>query len=110
MTGLFGANAVHALPLSDVPSMKARNSQQLNAMIETSLLPDGSRRRGWCLSPCIQSRTSTAIPTEVRLDELDQETAAQVRDVLNAGLIIGAVRRHDAPGRYLDALGAARDS
>ena len=39
MAGLFGANAVRS-PLSDVPSLKARNSQQLNAMIETALLPD----------------------------------------------------------------------
>ena len=39
MTGLFGANAVRS-PLSDVPSSKARNSQQLEAIIENALLPD----------------------------------------------------------------------
>jgi hypothetical protein len=38
---------------------------------------------------------------EVRLDELDPETAVQVRDVLNAGAIIGAVKRGVEPGHYL---------
>src|SRR5262249_40992230 len=38
---------------------------------------------------------------EVRLDELDPESALQVRDVLNAGATIGAVRETGAVGHYL---------
>jgi hypothetical protein len=100
MTGLFGANAVRS-PLSDVPSMKARNSQELNAMIETALLPDTFRKArlvGQAMHPI---ENVEGYSNEVRLDELDPETAVQVRDVLNAGAIIGAVRRGDRPGHYL---------
>lgn len=100
MTGLFGANAVRS-PLSDVPSMKARNSQQLNAMIETALLPDIFKKARLVSQSMHPIENIDGYSNEVRLTELDQETAAQVRDVLNAGSIIGAVRRHDAPGRYL---------
>jgi len=100
MTGLFGANAVRS-PLSDVPSMKARNSQELNAMIETALLPDTFRKArlvGQAMHPI---ENVDGYSNEVRLDELDPETAVQVRDVLNAGAIIGAVRRGEEPGHYL---------
>ena len=100
MTGLFGANAVRS-PLSDVPSMKARNSQELNAMIETALLPDTFRKArlvGQAMHPI---ENVDGYSNEVRLDELDPETAAQVRDVLNAGAIIGAVRRGEQAGHYL---------
>lgn len=100
MTGLFGANAVRS-PLSDVPSMKARNSQELNAMIETALLPDTFRKArlvGQAMHPI---ENTEGYSNEVRLDELDPETAVQVRDVLNAGAIIGAVRRGDGPSHYL---------
>ncbi|WP_295557984.1 hypothetical protein [uncultured Hyphomicrobium sp.] len=100
MTGLFGANAVRS-PLSDVPSMKARNSQELNAMIETALLPDTFRKArlvGQAMHPI---ENVDGYSNEVRLDELDPETAVQVRDVLNAGAIIGAVRRGDRAGHYL---------
>ena len=38
---------------------------------------------------------------EVRLYELDPESASQVRDVLNAGATIGAVRETDTHGHYL---------
>jgi hypothetical protein len=100
MTGLFGANAVRS-PLSDVPSMKARNSQELNAMIETALLPDTFRKArlvGQAMHPI---ENVEGYSNEVKLDELDPETAVQVRDVLNAGAIIGAVKRGERPGHYL---------
>jgi hypothetical protein len=100
MTGLFGANAVRS-PLSDVPSMKARNSQELNAMIETALLPDTFRKArlvGQAMHPI---ENVDGYSNEVRLSELDPETAVQVRDVLNAGAIIGAVKRGTTPGHYL---------
>ncbi|WBT38864.1 MFS transporter [Hyphomicrobium sp. DMF-1] len=100
MTGLFGANAVRS-PLSDVPSMKARNSQELNAMIETALLPDMFRKARLVSQAMHPIENVEGYSNEVRLDELDPETAVQVREVLNAGAIIGAVRRGDQPGRYL---------
>ncbi len=100
MTGLFGANAVRS-PLSDVPSLKARNSQQLNAMIETALLPDTFRKARLVCQAMHPVENVDGYSNEVRLDELDPETAVQVRDVLNAGAIIGAVRRGAEPGHYL---------
>ncbi len=101
MAGLFGANAVRS-PLSDVPSLKARNSQQLNAMIETALLPDAFKKARLVSQSMHPIENIDGYSNEVRLDELDPETAVQVREVLNAGSIIGAVRRSsDAPGRYL---------
>jgi hypothetical protein len=100
MTGLFGANAVRS-PLSDVPSMKARNSQELNAMIETALLPDMFKKARLVAQAMHPTENIDGFSNEVRLDELDPETAVQVREVLNAGAIIGAVRRHDKEGRYL---------
>jgi len=100
MTGLFGANAVRS-PLSDVPSMKARNSQQLNAMIETALLPDTFRKARLVCQAMHPIENIDGYSNEVRLGELDPETAVQVRDVLNAGAIIGAVRRGNLAGHYL---------
>src|SRR6185312_15093128 len=38
MAGLFGAASVKS-PLSDVPSFKARSAEQLQAVIDTALLP-----------------------------------------------------------------------
>jgi hypothetical protein len=100
MTGLFGANAVRS-PLSDVPSLKARNSQELNAMIETALLPDTFRKARLVGQSMHPIENVDGYSNEVRLEELDPETAVQVRDVLNAGAIIGAVRRGDYPGHFL---------
>jgi hypothetical protein len=100
MTGLFGANAVRS-PLSDVPSMKARNSQELNAMIETALLPDMFRKARLVCQSMHPIENLEGYSNEVRLDDLDPETAVQVREVLNAGAIIGAVRRGSKPGHYL---------
>lgn len=100
MAGLFGANAVRS-PLSDVPSLKARNSQQLNAMIETALLPDTFRKARLVTQSMHPIENTDGYSNEVRLGELDPETAVQVREVLNAGSIIGAVRRGAAPGQYL---------
>ncbi len=100
MAGLFGANAVRS-PLSDVPSLKARNSQELNAMIETALLPDMFKKARLVVQAMHPIENIDGFSNEVRLDELDPETAVQVREVLNAGSIIGAVRRHDRDGRYL---------
>ncbi|NLG76986.1 MAG: hypothetical protein GX535_12185, partial [Xanthomonadaceae bacterium] len=100
MTGLFGANAVRS-PLTDVPSPKARNSQQLNAMIETALLPDAFRKARIVAQSMHPIDNVDGYSNEVLLESLDPETAVQVRDVLNAGAIIGAVRKGDRAGQYL---------
>ena len=99
MSGLFGANAVRS-PLSDLPSLKARNSQQLNAMIETALLPDTFRKARLVVAAMHPIENTEGYSNEVRLNELDAETANDVRSVLNAGAIIGAVKRIDV-ARYL---------
>ena len=100
MSGLFGANAVRS-PLSDVPSLKARNSQELNAMIEAALLPDTFRKARLVVQSMHPIENVEGYSNEVRLDELDPETAVQVRSVLNAGAVIGAVRRGGQAGHYL---------
>lgn len=101
MAGLFGANAVRS-PLSDVPSLKARNSQQLNAMIEAALLPDTFRKARLVAQALHPIHNADGFSNEVRLSSLDPETAVQVRDVLNAGAVIGAVRKAgDEDGHYL---------
>ncbi|AHB47617.1 hypothetical protein W911_03030 [Hyphomicrobium nitrativorans NL23] len=100
MSGLFGANAVRS-PLSDVPSLKARNSQELNAMIEAALLPDTFRKARLVVQSMHPIENVEGYSNEVRLDELDPETAVQVRSVLNAGAVIGAVRRGGQAAHYL---------
>ena len=57
--------------------------------------------RGWRCAPCIRRQPVDGFTNEVRLDELDPESASQVRDVLNAGATIGAVRETDTHGHYL---------
>ncbi len=104
MTGLFGANAVRS-PLSDVPSMKARNSQELNAMIETALLPDVFKKARLVRSRCIRSRTSTASRTRCVSTSSIPRRPSQVRDVLNAGV---DHRRGAPPGRRTGAISCAR--
>lgn len=100
MSGLFGANAVRS-PLSDVPSLKARNSQQLNAQIETALLPDVFRKARLTVQAMHPIANVDGFSSEVRLEALDPETAVQVREVLNAGASIGAVRPGERQGHYL---------
>ena len=100
MSGLFGAQALRS-PLSDVPSLKARSAHQLEAIIEAALLPDTFKNARLALAAMHPREPVDGFTNEVRLYELDPETAAQVRDVLNAGATIGAVREADAHGHYL---------
>jgi hypothetical protein len=100
MSGLFGANALRS-PLSDMPSLKARSAHQLQSIIEASLLPnvfDKARMAREAMHPIEPIDGYTNI---VRLGELDPETALHVRDVLNAGATIGAVRQTAQDGQYL---------
>jgi hypothetical protein len=100
MSGLFGAQALRS-PLSDVPSPKARSAHQLEAIIEAALLPDTFKNARLALRAMHPRQPLDGFTNEVRLDELDPESALQVRDVLNAGATIGAVRETGAAGHYL---------
>jgi hypothetical protein len=100
MSGLFGAQALRS-PLSDVPSPKARSAHQLEAIIEAALLPDTFKNARLALRAMHPRQPLDGFTNEVRLDELDPESALQVRDVLNAGATIGAVRETGAVGHYL---------
>jgi hypothetical protein len=100
MSGLFGAQALRS-PLSDVPSPKARSAHQLEAIIEAALLPDTFKNARLALAAMHPREPIDGFTNEVRLRELDPESAAQVRDVLNAGATIGAVRQVDSAGHYL---------
>lgn len=100
MSGLFGAQALRS-PLSDVPSPKARSAHQLDAIIEAALLPDIFRNARLALRAMHPRQPVDGFTNEVRLDELDPESALQVRDVLNAGATIGAVRETEILGHYL---------
>jgi hypothetical protein len=100
MSGLFGAQALRS-PLSDVPSPKARSAHQLDAIIEAALLPDIFRNARMALRAMHPRQPIDGFTNEVRLDELDPDSALQVRDVLNAGATIGAVRETETRGHYL---------
>ncbi len=100
MSGLFGAQALRS-PLSDVPSPKARSAHQLEAIIEAALLPDIFKNARLTLRAMHPRQPVDGFTNEVRLDELDPDSAFQVRDVLNAGATIGAVRETARSGHYL---------
>ena len=100
MSGLFGAQALRS-PLSDVPSPKARSAHQLEAIIEAALLPDIFKNARLVLRAMHPRQPVDGFTNEVRLDELDPDSAFQVRDVLNAGATIGAVRETGTHGHYL---------
>lgn len=87
MAGLFGAAAVKS-PLSDVPSPKARTAEQLQAVIDTALLPHTYENAQLVLE-AIQTREGYA--HHITVHEGDPH-APNLRRVLNAGATIGAVR------------------
>src|SRR6185295_15257145 len=100
MSGLFGANALRS-PLSDVPSPRARSAHQLEAIIEAALLPDTFGKARLAREAMHPIAHVDGFTNMVRLNELDPESAAHVRDVLNAGATIGAVREAQRHGEYL---------
>ena len=100
MSGLFGANALRS-PLSDVPSPKARSAHQLEAIIEAALLPDTFNKARLAREAMHPMEPVDGFTNVVRLNELDPESAGNVRDVLNAGATIGAVREARRNGQYL---------
>lgn len=101
MSGLFGANAVRS-PLSDVPSLKARSAQQLEAIIENALLPDTFTNADAVLT-AMQPITPIDGFTQEVIIPLDEAVHRdRVIKVLNAAATIGAVHRDvTRPERYL---------
>ena len=91
MAGLFGANAVRS-PLSDVPTFKARSAQQLEAIIDTALLPHRLETARLALGAMQPITPEGGFIAEVLVHE-DDPHAADLRRVLNAGATIGAVRQ-----------------
>lgn len=100
MSGLFGANAVRS-PLSDVPSVKARSAQQLEAIIENALLPDKFENARIALQSMRPITNLAGFMAEVRIDRLDAVAADKVLPVLNAGATIHAVEHDEIGDRYL---------
>jgi len=93
MSGLFGANALRS-PLSDLPSDRARSASQLEAIIDTALIPhkfDTARLVLGAMRP-MSSRDGFMASVEIH----DGDPHAQdLRRVLSAGATIGAVRHAD---------------
>lgn len=100
MSGLFGANAVRS-PLSDVPTVKARSAQQLEAIIENALLPDKFDNARLALSSMRPITNIEGFMAEVRVDGLDPHARERVLSVLNAGSTIHAVAYDGTLDRYL---------
>ncbi|HEY7670436.1 MAG TPA: hypothetical protein VH852_07360, partial [Hyphomicrobium sp.] len=100
MTGLFGANAVRS-PLADVPSIKGRNSQQLEAIVENALLPDTFETARATLHAMRPITNASGFMAEVRADQLEPHVAQRVLGVLNAGATIHAVEYDEGANRYL---------
>ncbi|MEW5962660.1 MAG: hypothetical protein AB1749_03780, partial [Pseudomonadota bacterium] len=101
MSGLFGANAVRS-PLSDVPSMKARSAQQLEAIIENALIPDKLANAHAVLEAMQPITPIDGFTQEVVLPYHDAPSRGRVLKVLNAAATIGAVARDpNRPERYL---------
>ena len=101
MSGLFGANAIRS-PLSDVPSVRPRSAAQLDAVIETALLPDTFENARTALEAMDADTSEPGYMAEVVTGRLDAETRQRVQKVLMAGATINAVKRDpDQPDRYL---------
>jgi hypothetical protein len=91
MSGLFGANAVRS-PLSDVPSRKARSGQQLEAIIDTALMPHKLDTARLVLGAMRPITPEDGFMAEVIIPD-DDPHAADLRRVMNAGATIGTVRQ-----------------
>ncbi|MCB1505476.1 MAG: hypothetical protein KDJ47_10920 [Hyphomicrobiaceae bacterium] len=101
MSGLFGANAVRS-PLSDVPTLKARTAQQLEAIIENALLPDTFANADAVLVAMQPITPVDGFTQEVIVPLEDTVNRSRVVKVLNAAATIGAVHRDvNRPERYL---------
>ena len=101
MSGLFGANAVRS-PLSDVPTLKARSAQQLEAIIENALLPDTFANADAVLIAMQPITPIDGFTQEVIVPLEETPNRNRIIKVLNAAATIGAVHRDvTRPERYL---------
>jgi hypothetical protein len=90
MSGLFGAQALRS-PLSDVPSPKARSAEQLQAVIDTALLPHTYENARLMLNAMRAMEAREGFTQRVTVRE-DDPHAPDLHRLLNAGATIGAVR------------------
>lgn len=97
MSGLFGANAVRS-PLSDVPHGKMRSATQLEAVIVSALEPHRFYNARTVIGAMRPITPVDGFTQEVVLSDIDDDTAARVRTVLNAASTLNAVRRQDDAG------------
>ncbi|MFO1170815.1 MAG: hypothetical protein U1E49_07560 [Hyphomicrobiaceae bacterium] len=97
MAGLFGANAVRS-PLSDVPHGKMRSASQLEAVIISALEPHRFYNARTVIGAMRPITPVDGFTQEVVLSDIDDDTAARVRTVLNAASTLNAVRRQDDSG------------
>ena len=97
MAGLFGAAAVKS-PLSDVPSFKARSAEQLQAVIDTALLPHTYENAQAVLNAMRPMAPDGGFTQRIAVRD-DDPHARDLHRVLNAGATIGAVR-HVADETY----------
>jgi hypothetical protein len=93
MSGLFGAQALRS-PLSDVPSPKARSAEQLQAVIDTALLPHTYENARLMLNAMRPMAAREGFTQRVTVRE-DDPHAPDLHRMLNAGASIGAVRHVD---------------
>jgi len=99
LAGLFGANAVRS-PLSDIPTYKARSAQQLEAIIETALIPHRLETARAVLDAMRPITPTNGFTAEVIVHD-DDPHAPDLLRVMNAGATIGAVRQpHPGVPRY----------
>ena len=105
MSGLFGANAVRS-PLTDVPHGKERSASQLEAVIISALEPHRFYNARTVIGAMRPITPVDGFTQEVVLSDIDEDTAARVRTVLNAASTLSAVRRNDDAG--IDVATGAR--
>ncbi len=100
MSGLFAANAVRS-PLSDVPTSKARNAEQLEKIIDNALLPQPYTNARIAIDAMHADTSRPPYTHMIDLRELDPERQTIVRRVLGAGASIDAVHRDERePARF----------
>jgi hypothetical protein len=97
MAGLFGAASVKS-PLSDVPSFKARSAEQLQAVIDTALLPHTYENARAVLNAMRPMAPDGGFTQRITVRD-DDPHAPDLHRILNAGATIGAVR-HVAGENY----------
>jgi hypothetical protein len=95
MSGLFGANAVRSR-LSDLPGGKDRSASDLEAMIDTALLPNTYANARLVLDSMRPITETEGYAARVDLAMLDAASANIVSRVLTQGATLGAVRQDQA--------------